>query len=99
MLLSHLRGVLASPDLDYVRRPTHLGDGASSRAFAFRLSGASDAIWSGPLCLSMTLRETGRDNELEQALRNTLAKLGAPVPRVLLHGGPEARLGASYMIS
>ena len=98
-LLSHLRRKLAAPELDYARRPTHLGGGVFSRVFAFRLSGASDQAWSRPLVLRMTLREIGQELDLEQALQNALADVGAPAPRVLLHGGPEARLGAAYTIT
>jgi len=98
-LLDELRERLGVRGLAYADPPRILADGATARAFAFRLSGVE-----GPLAAPLVARVfdtgfgEGDQTRVEAELQNALADRGIGAPRVLVWGDRASRVGAPYLV-
>jgi hypothetical protein len=94
-LLRFLREELEEPGLAYAEAPELIPGGAAVHVHGFRLASRSPE-YSRPLVVRVWRAATAADAaSFESCLQNTLAELGYPVPRVLLHCDDSEKLGAS----
>lgn len=98
-LLSHLRHALRAPDLAFSQRPTQLGRGNETSAWAFRLEGAPPGLARAPLVLRVFDPEGRRGQaHREAAVHGALHGLGYPAPRVLAWKVDGRVLGAPFLV-
>ncbi len=99
-LLTHLRLALAAPGLRYATVPTRILGGNETAIYGFELQEPPEPF-AGPLILRVHVRPSKRDGQClwEEAVHNTLAELGFPVPRVVhAHAHADAGLGGPFVI-
>jgi aminoglycoside phosphotransferase (APT) family kinase protein len=82
----------------YAEPPAPISGGYDTSIYAFRVT-AGPAAWSGPLILRVL--RPGHDPVRalrERATQNALARLGYPVPRVLIASADRGPLGVGFLV-
>ena len=97
-LVAHLRGALASPDLDLADTAAGLSGGFDTEIYALRLRHAPPRF-TGDLVLRLLRPHHDPTRVLrEEATQNAVADLGFPAPRVLLADADPGVLGAPFLL-